>query len=229
MSLIDRNLVVRIHLDQINFILSKGKVELIDAIYASIALRCLLERSLIGRVAHENGIVLRVKHPDLSRSPHLGALIFVCGGYALGKNYFKPFYFFRIPGENSPWRSHYEEQLTESEKALQLHETKLQHFEAAPSMVVGNEVISRGDVFKFVANKCGGAHHDSDVERYDKIEKLLLTIGEIVSAPSGISAVFAETLGTAWFLLNSPSVRALHYKLKGAESAKIINFSLKEF
>ncbi len=63
---------------------------------------------------------------------------------------------------------------------------------------------------RYVANKCGGAHHHDNAAKFDDIDLRLTRLGHILHLNGeGLSAVFLETLGTAWFLLNAPSVQQL--------------------
>ena len=76
------------------------------------------------------------------------------------------------------------------------------------------EVYSRDAVIRYVANKCGGAHHHDDTAKFDAIEHGITSVGHgLELGGDGLSAVFLETLGTAYFLLASPDVSSLRAKL----------------
>jgi hypothetical protein len=74
----------------------------------------------------------------------------------------------------------------------------------------------------YVAKKCGGADHHDDIAKLYEIDRRLTTVGHILRANgNGLSAVFLETLGTAWFLLNALSVAALRTTLSGSSSSSM--------
>jgi hypothetical protein len=51
--------------------------------------------------------------------------------------------------------------------------------------------------------------------KFDRIDERLTKVGHAVQLNGdGVSAVFLETLGTAWFLLSAPSVIELRAALR---------------
>jgi hypothetical protein len=225
MPLLDRETVIRIHLDRLAEIVTKDAPTAADALYASVALRWLADDNPLGRVAREFSLPMNVLVPDLTDVPIEQSLLFVCGGYRLGNRYVQPYYLYRAAGEKSIFRRQYEDQLSRSPIKHTFREVRLGNFWTSPSMAITGNLLDRNCVIRFVANKCGGAHHHEDETRLNQVEKFIATMGESFHLPDdGISMVFSETIGTAWFLINSPDIHVLRLKLAGTPRAEILPF-----
>ena len=206
--LINREEIVKIHLD----LLEEATNEIASAkqaIKASISLRFLFDGNL-NHIAQEKCVDLTILAPDLRSVPTNNALLFACGGYVIGKQKIQPYYLYREPGQNSPLRAQFNEERAASPPCHQLTPFKLGKFLKEPCVAFAGQKFDREAIVRFVANKCGGAHHHADTEKFREIEHSMTNIGHVLKFPYGdVSAIFLETLGTAWFLLNSPSVKKL--------------------
>jgi hypothetical protein len=139
---------------------------------------------------------------------------FACGGYEIGGARVSPHYAYREPGAHSPHRPQFERQVAASPKTHVLSEVKLGRFGQLPCLAFVAEVLSREGTVHYVANKCGGAHHHDDMAKFDAIDRRLTTVGHVLRVnDDGLSVVFLETLETAWFLLNAPTVADLRAAL----------------
>ncbi|WP_334162657.1 hypothetical protein [Phenylobacterium sp.] len=207
---------MRIHLDRLEELLAAPRPGPSEAVQASLSLRLLADGAL-NQVAHARGRALKVDAPDLSGVPVETALLVSCGGYVLGGQAMNAHYTYREPGSNSPYRAQYERQLAASPTQLPFTSHKFGRFLRAPCMALLGRPLCREEVLRYVANRCGGAHHSDDTVAFKEIEHLLTDLGQALTAMrTGLSAVFAETLGTAWFILQSADVRALRQELQGA-------------
>jgi hypothetical protein len=206
--LIRRAEIVRIHLAILDALL-KEPPSVSQAIRASISLRFLLGGPL-NRVAHDKSMTLRVPTPDLSGVPIGEALVFACGGYTLGDNEIAPYYAFRQPVPSSPYQQQFERQARDSPSRHTLVNMKVGTFQQQPCLGIMCTTFTREAVVHYVANKCGGAHHHDDTAAFQAIEHGLTTVGHVLEVDGlGLSVVFLETLGTAWFLLNAPDIVTL--------------------
>lgn len=212
--LIRRTEVVRIHLDILEAVLSEQPGES-QAIRASISLRFLMDGAL-NRVANDIGEALRIPSPDLDGVPIDQALVFACGGYTIGGIAFAPYYGYRMPGPASPYRWQFDRQAAASPREHSLVEAKLGTFLQSPCLGILGKLFSRDIVIRYVANKCGGAHHHDDTVRFDAIEHGVTNVGQGLGMNGdGLSAVFLETLGSAYFLLAAPGTSRLREALAG--------------
>lgn len=210
--LVRRAEVVRLHLTILEAQLQE-QPSLSQAIRTSMSLRFLLDGAL-NRVAHELGVKISIPAPDLSNVPINETLAFACGGYTLGGTEFRPYYAYRKPGLNSPYRPQFDRQVRESPPIHSLVDVKLGKFVQLPCLAILGNIFTREGVVRYVANKCGGAHHHDDTGDFDTIEHAITDVGHILELPDqGLSLVFLETVGTAWFLLNSPDVAELRAAL----------------
>jgi len=210
--LIRRANVVRIHLDILESLL-KEPLSPSQAIRASMSLRFLFDGAL-NRVAHECAIELSIPAPDLTDVPLDQALIFACGGYTISGNEIAPYYAYRQPGPKSPYRAQYDEQVQRSPAHHTLVDVKLGAFQQLTSLAILGTKFTRGAVVRYVANKCGGAHHHDDTLAFDAIEHGLTNVGHSLEiGENELSAVFLETVGTASLLLNAPDVGILRTNL----------------
>ena len=202
--------IVKIHLE----LLEETTNEIASAkqaIKASISLRFLFDGNL-NHAAHEMGFDLKIMAPDLRQVPTSNALLFACGGYQIGKQDIQPYYLYREPGPNSPHRAQFDRERERATSPVRhlLTEYKLNKFMKQPCVAFAGHQFDREAVVRFVANKCGGAHHHDSNKKFGEIEHHMANIGHTLKLPGGdVSAIFLETLGTAWFLLNSPSVNKL--------------------
>jgi hypothetical protein len=213
--LIRRSEVVAIHLDLLDAILAES-LSVSQAIRASISLRLLFDGSL-NRLASELGHALIIPAPDLREVPYDEAMIFACGGYTLADNPIAPYYLYREPGTNSPYRTQFERQVAASPKQYAPQDLRLGQFQAQPCLAMLGRGYSREAIVRYVANKCGGAHHDDDLRKFSEIEHGITQVGHgLEETGSGLSVVFLEVLGTAWFLAAAPDVRALRARLDGS-------------
>lgn len=215
--LIRRAEVVRIHLDRLDELVLGRTPGVPEAVLTSLSLRFLFDGPL-NQVAHAHGVMLHVAAPALDEVPLSQALFFACGGYELGGTEVAPHYLYREPGRGSQSRPQYEEAIAASPAEHSMSELKLKRFIAQPCLGILGTSLSRERTVRYVANKCGGAHHHDSDSKFEDIERLLTQAGNALTlSPLGISAVFAETLGTAWYLLRAPSVGELRGKLSGSD------------
>jgi hypothetical protein len=216
--LIRRTEVVCIHLDIIEGILSEPP-SVSGAVRASISLRFLLEGAL-SRVASETGVRLLVPTPNLEGVPLTQALVFACGGYTIAGTAFAPYYAYRKPGENSPHRPQYELEVAASPQAHNFIDAKLGAFQQSICLAILGRSFTRGAVVRYVANKCGGAHHHDDTDGFNEIEHGITNAGHGLELNGdGISAVFLETIGTAYLLLSAPDVISLRSNIAARPNA----------
>ncbi|WP_145066745.1 hypothetical protein [Engelhardtia mirabilis] len=83
-----------------------------------------------------------------------------------------------------------------------------------PSLGTLGATVDREKAVRFVANRCGGAHHSATAETFKEVEKLISDVGRAFQLDgNGLSIAFSEVLGTAWHLLASPSVCELRRRL----------------
>lgn len=215
--LIRRDEVVSIHLNRLEEILQAPEPSQADAIHASMALRFLFESAALGRVGSDRGVEIKVPAPSLDGVPIDQALFFVCGGYRLGRTSVMPYYLYRQPGPNSPHYLQFESQVAASPREHLFREVKLSRFETLPCLSLLGNTFTRGELIRYIANKCGGAHHHNDQSKFNALEAGLTSIGQAVNlSGNGLSAVFLETLGSAWFLLQAPNVSGLRKLLANA-------------
>ncbi|PHR07096.1 MAG: hypothetical protein COB29_09335 [Sulfitobacter sp.] len=216
--LINRTEIVKIHLE----LLEEATNEIASAkqaIKASISLRFLFDGNL-NHVAHQMDLDLKIMAPDLREVPTSNALLFACGGYQIGKQDINPYYLYREPGPNSPHRAQFEKEKAASPLHHLLTEHKLSIFMKQPCVAFAGQQFDREAIVRFVANKCGGAHHHDNAKKFGEIEHRMASIGHTLKLPCGdVSAIFLETLGTAWFLLNSPSICKLRATQLNKDSA----------
>ncbi|NKM14175.1 hypothetical protein GFL85_24675 [Rhizobium laguerreae] len=203
--LISRAETVRIHLDFLDELLSRPEMGAAEAIYASLALRFLIDALPI--FARENSLSLLVPAPDLNKVPFDQALFFACGNYNIRGQRVPAHYTFREPGSQSSHRAQFERQMAQSPEILTLVDMKIGNFWQQPCLVVVGNKLSRENSIRYVANKCGGAHYEGDVSKFEKIHQLLTSVGHVLRINGdGMPAVFLEVLGSAWFLLNAPAI-----------------------
>lgn len=211
--LIRRRDVVRVHLDILEEVLSKREPGVPEAIRASMSLRFLFDNTL-GRVASEAASALHIPAPSLDRVPLDQAMAAAAGGYVLGGRAFAPYYLYREPGISSPHRPQYEEQVRRSPKEHALEPVSLGRFKRLPCLALLGRTFTREATVRYVANKCGGAHHDDDPNVFNEIEHGLTNVGHSLQLDGhGVSAVFLETLGTAWFIMTAPDIKELRARL----------------
>ena len=212
--LIERRQVVRIHLNQLERSTTPSAPREDEAIYASIALRFLLDDNALGAIAHDLGIAIDVNVPDFTGAPLSQALVFAAGGYPYGGHVTEAYYAYREPGRGSPHRRQFEEQVEASPRTPPMMMLKHTKFFATPCLGFAGEIVNRATLVRYVANKCGGTHHHSSRTKFDAIENRLTDIGHGLRVRGeDMSVVFMETLGTAWFLLKSPGITALRKAL----------------
>lgn len=215
--LIRRTEVVRIHLDILDGIVAEP-LSISGAVRASISLRFLMEGAL-SRLANESGARLLVPTPDLEGVPLSQALVFACGGYTIAGTSFAPYYAYRRPGENSPYRPQYKLEVAASPKAHDFIDVKFGAFQQSICLAILGRTFTRGSVVRYVANKCGGAHHHDDTAGFNEIEHGITSAGHGLELNgNGISAVFLETIGTASLLLSASDVISLRSKIAALES-----------
>lgn len=214
---------VSIHLDALDNLLSRSTPRVPEAVLASISLRFLADGSL-NRVAHAENLNLIVQAPDLTGIPYDSALLFACGGYSLGQMSVCPHYTYRQPGLHSPFRPQFEAELAASPKEHRLKEYKLKEFWRLPCLALCGRILDRETIARYVANKCGGAHHSVETKGFDDIDLLLTQLGHVLRLNGDdISVTFLETLGTASFLLKSPTVITLRERLRSPDAKALIN------
>lgn len=214
MVLIDRASVVAIHLDQLERSTAPEAPGVAEAVYASVALRFLMDDNALGRVAHDRGVSIKVEAPAFENIPVDQTLLFAAGGYPYDGRLTKAFYFYRGAGPTSPHRAQFERLLDESPETPPMVALKLAKFFASPCLGLHGEILSRERLVRYVANKCGGAHHHDNRDKFETIDEQLTDIGQAIQMRGDqLSAVFLETLGTAWLLLQSSGVSALRKAL----------------
>lgn len=215
--LIARSRVVAVHLDELERVTSPDAPAAPEAIYASVALRFLMDANALVDIARDHGISIQVDTPDFAGAPIEQALAFAAGGYPYGGALTRAFYLYREPGLNSPHRSQYERQRLASPDVAPTTSLKFSKFLKAPCLGLMGKVLDRQTLVRYVANKCGGAHYSGARDKFDDIDNRLTDVGQALQVRDGaLSAVFLETLGTAWLLLRSPDVVALREKLREA-------------
>ncbi|WP_120251439.1 hypothetical protein [Sphingobium sp. YG1] len=215
--LVRRTEVVRIHLNILEGLLLESP-SVSSAIRASISLRFLMEGAL-SRLAGEMGARLLVPTPNLAGVPLTQALVFACGGYAIAGAAFAPYYAYRKPGENSPHRPQYEREVTASPEVHNFIDIKFGAFQNSICLAILGRTFTRGTVVRYVANKCGGAHHHDDTAGFDEIEHGITNAGHSLELnANGLSAVFMETIGTANFLLTAPDIIKLRSDIATLET-----------
>lgn len=211
--LVRRAQVVKVHLDALEQLLTDSKPGLSEAIRASISLRFLFDGAL-GRVAHELEHKLSIRAPVVEDIPVRDALLFACGGYDLGFGVVKPHYTYREPGLNSPHRARFERLVAKSPSVHTFAEVKLKLFESQSCLALLGLPVTRENVVRYVANKCGGAHHHDNATDFEEIDVRLTQVGHSLRANgTDLSAVFLETIGTASLLLASKSIVELREAL----------------
>ncbi|WP_027554630.1 hypothetical protein [Bradyrhizobium sp. Cp5.3] len=217
--LIRRDEVVRIHLDRLQELVEAPRPDVPHAVQASLSLRFLFDGNL-NRVAHGYQHSLMIPAPDTAGVPIREALFFACGGYRLGGRSFLPAYSYREPGLKSPFRTQFEQQVAASPRKHAFRDFKLTKFTALPCLGLLGKVLGREETVRYVANKCGGAHHSDDTNSFDEIEQRLTDVGHALHA-SGVSAVFLETLGTAALLMAAPAVQDLRSILAASTQVSV--------
>ncbi|WP_158665200.1 hypothetical protein [Ensifer adhaerens] len=212
--LIERRQVVRIHIDQLVRSTAPSAPREDEAIYASIALRFLMDDNALGAVAHELGIAVEVDVPDFTGTPLTQAIVFAAGGYPYDGHVTEAYYAYRASGRESPHRQQFEENVKASPSRPPVIALKFTKFLATPCLGFAGEIVDRATLIRYVANRCGGAHHHSSRTKFDAIDNRLTDVGRGLRVRGdGMSVVFMETLGTAWLLLQSPGVTALRHAL----------------
>jgi hypothetical protein len=209
--LICRDEIVRIHLDRLQAIVETPTRGIAEAVQASIALRVLFDGALnqTGR-AHEQQLMIPA--PDTTGIPLGHALFFACGGYDIGGVAYVPAYLYREPGLKSQHRAQFEEHMASSPRKHNYRDFKLKAFLKSPCLAFMGKIFTREETVRYVANKCGGAHHSDNTIGFKDFEKHLTTLGRALHL-DGTSAVFLETLGTAALLMSAPTVGKLRAKL----------------
>ena len=140
------------------------------------------------------------------------ALVFACGGYTLGATR-STLYAYRKPARQPISRTI--DSRPPLRRACTRSSSQTGAYQKLPCLALLGSTFSRGSVARYVANKCGGAHHHDDTSGFDKIEHGLTNVGHGLQVNGdGMSIVFLETLGTAWFLMTAPDVMALRSRLR---------------
>jgi hypothetical protein len=125
------------------------------------------------------------------------------------------YYLYRGAGQNSHYRAQFERQLATSPAVPPMVSVKLAKFFETPCLGLMGQVLDRRTLVRYVANKCGGAHYSGSRAKFDDIDNRLTDLGQLLQIEGhGLSAVFLETLGTAWLLLQSPEVVQLRRALR---------------
>lgn len=214
--LVRRVEVVEIHLNTLDDLVNATVPGVPEALRASLSLRFLFDGAL-AYVAHQLGHVVHVTAPLLEGIPIDEAILFACGGYRLGTATVSPHFSYREPGPNSPHRPQFEKQLASSPDRHIFADIKLSKFLLQPCLGIAGLTISREATIRYVANKCGGAHHHDDLAGFNEMDKLLTHVGHALRVNGKeMSALFLETLGTASLLLASKSVITLREALATA-------------
>lgn len=209
---------VRVHLDQLERSTNPAAPGADEAIYASVGMRFLLDNNALGAVAREYGLSIYVDVPDFSGVPIDQALAFFAGGYPFNGHLMPSYYLYREPGLNSMYRRQFEDNVRSSPRHPPTIRLKLNKFLATPCLALTGRTVDRSTLVRYVANRCGGAHHHASRAGFTDIDHRLTDIGSVLKlGGNGISAVFLEILGTSWFLLQSPEVKELRTAL-GSES-----------
>jgi hypothetical protein len=217
--LIEKRQVVRIHLDQLERSTAPDAPGVGEAVYASVALRFLMDDNALGSVAREHGISIDIEAPDFTGVPLTQALAFAAGGYPYGGRRTEAYYAYRASGSHSPFRRQFEQNVKASPKHPPMTKLKLTKFLGTPCLGFAGEILNRETLVRYVANKCGGAHHHRSRAKFDAIDNRLTNVGHSLQLRGdGLSAVFMETLGTAWFLLQSPGIVDLRRALASISS-----------
>lgn len=212
--LIRRVEVVGVHLDALEELISGPDMS--SALRASLSLRFLFDGALL-QVAHQLGQGIAVRAPLLDGVPVGEAILFACGGYKLDAEVVHPHYTYRVPGIQSVHRAQYERQIARSPSAHDYTDLKLSKFLQQPCLGFAGFTVSREETVRYVANKCGGAHHHDNVKKFSELEMRLTQVGHLLRVNgSDLSAVFLETLGTASLLIASNSIIALRNSISAA-------------
>ncbi|TRC77687.1 hypothetical protein FJV83_28770 [Mesorhizobium sp. WSM4307] len=216
--LIRRAEVVCVHLNTLEELLNVSKPGVAEALRASLSLRFLFDGALI-QTAHLLGHAIEIPAPVLERIPIEEAVLFACGGYHLGAATVSPHYTYREPGPNSGHRPQFESQVASSPSTHVFADIKLSKFLLQPCLGLVGLTISRNATIRYVANKCGGAHHHDDLAGFSELDMRLTLVGHALRVNGdSISAVFLETLGTASLLLASNSIITLRAALAAART-----------
>ncbi|MHA6298543.1 hypothetical protein [Devosia sp. CAU 1758] len=211
--LVRRAEVVRIHFDNLEELVNTPKPGVREALHASLALRFLFDGALAA-LARQLDHSISVHAPTLENVPFEEAILFACGGYRLGASMVKPHFTYREPGLTSPHRSQFDRQIASSPSTYVFSNLKLSKFMMQPCLAFVGKAVSREATIRYVANKCGGAHHHDDLAGFDELDMRLTTLGHILRFNGDeLSAVFLETLGTASLLLASDDIVALRRDL----------------
>lgn len=215
MVLIERSRVVAVHLDELERVTAPDAPGVAEAIYASVALRFLMDANALLDVARVHGVSILVDTPNLAGAPLDDALAFAAGGYPYRDGLMRAFYLYREPGRDSPHRAQFERQMAASPDVAPKVSLKFSKFLRAPCLGLMGKVLDRQTLVRYVANKCGGTHYSGGRDKFDDIDNRLTDIGHALQVEDrALSAVFLEALGTAWLLLQSPGVGALREKLR---------------
>jgi hypothetical protein len=163
------------------------------------------------------GQTVEIPAPVLDGIPIEEAALFTCGGYQLGAATVRPYYTYREPGSNSGHRPQFERQVANSPGTHVFADIKLSKFLLQPCLGLVGLTISRNATIRYVANKCGGAHHHDDLAGLNELDMRLTHVGHALRVNDDeISAVFLETLGIASLLLASNSIITLRGALAAA-------------
>ncbi|MEK9212857.1 hypothetical protein [Sphingomonas sp. 2378] len=211
--LIRRAEIVRIHLDILEGLIEEP-ISTSAAIRASVSLRFLSDGAL-SQLGHDLGQSIAIPAPDLADIEIEQVLTFACGGYVLAGVEICPHYLYRFSGENSPIRAHFERQIKTSPAQHRLVEHRLSKFMLQPCLAILGTTFTREAVVRYVANKCGGAHHHDDPGGFAALDHAITNVGHgLELSTTGLSAVFLEVLGTAYFLIKAPDISALRARLE---------------
>jgi hypothetical protein len=226
-SLVERDAVVAIQLLHLKERITARRPRLFDAILASVSLRVLFEKGLLGGVAKAHGVRMEIDAPDLRSVPYHQALAFSCGNYQLIDGFVPPSYLYREPGSASPHRKQFEDQRKNSPNGFSLRALTCDEFMQSPSVAFCGRVYSRENVVKFVANKCGGAHstHEKEVTKFEDLDRDLTLLGRSLSVgEENLNIVCSEVIGSAWFLLNSSATKLLMQRLTPTSYENVVLF-----
>lgn len=208
--LISQRDAVRVHLDQLERSTVPDAPGADEAIYASVAMRFLMDDNALGGIARENGQTIYVECPDFSAVPLEQVLAFAAGGYPFNAHLMPAYYLYRESGPQSIHRSLFEENLRSSPKHPAIIRLKLNQFLATPCLALMGRTVNRSTLIRYVANRCGGAHYHGSRQAFTDIDNRLTDIGRVIKlGGDGLSTVFLEVLGTAWLLLQSQEVKDL--------------------
>lgn len=167
--LIRRVEVVEIHLNILDDLVNVAKPGVSEAIRASLSLRFLFDGAL-AQAARQLGHAIHVKAPFLEGIPIDEAILFACGGYRLGATTVRPHFSYREPGPNSPHRPQFKRQLASSPDNYVFADIRLSKFLLQPCLGIAGLTISREAAIRYVANKCGGAHHHDDLTGFNELD-----------------------------------------------------------